>query len=166
MRLDITTDWDKIRAYVAKAMDASYHVALATVSPDGEPSVMPIGSLVLNADPTRFFMERFPRRLAENAAANPRICLLAENTSLRALVKAARRPDAFFGVKLYGDLGDVRPATPDDVRRIKARLPLGKTTAIQRALLSGPVTVRDLTFTGAEALAVAVDRAAHTMTVL
>ncbi|MDR1825055.1 MAG: hypothetical protein LBR27_06960 [Bifidobacteriaceae bacterium] len=163
MKLDLVTDWGKVRAYIRRAMNASFHVAFATVNEAGEPTVTPIGSLVLNGDPTGLYMERFPRSIPANAEHNRHFCLLAENTRVGAIVKQLRG-EGWFGVKLYGLLGERRPATLAEVKRIQARVPFTKLKRFQQMLFGGTVYVRDLTFTRAEAVVLKVDKATRQVT--
>ncbi|MDR1833539.1 MAG: pyridoxamine 5'-phosphate oxidase family protein, partial [Propionibacteriaceae bacterium] len=86
MRLDLEQDWGRAKAYIEKTLDKVFYVSLATVGPDGAPTVTPIGSLVLNDDRTGFFMERFPRSIPANARHNQNFCVLAENLKLRTAI--------------------------------------------------------------------------------
>jgi hypothetical protein len=159
MKLDLTTDWPKIAAYVDQAIKANFFVAFATVGAAGEPAATPIGSLVLNDDPSGVFMERFPRSLPAHADDNPNFCLLAENPRLPALLKQFRG-DHWYGLKLYGQFGAKRPATADDIDRFRRRLHLRWFRRAEHLLISGTVYARDVTFTRAEAIAITYDKAA------
>jgi hypothetical protein len=158
MQLDLAQDWGKVRAYVRRAMSASFYVSFATVNQAGQPTVTPLGSLILNDDPTGLFMERFPRSIPANAEHNRHFSLLAENTKLRAILRQLRG-DGWFGVKLFGELGERRPATAAEIARIQARVPFTKLKRFRRMLFGGTVYVRDLTFTRAEAIILRVDKA-------
>jgi len=154
MELDITTDWGKICAYVDKAMRAGIYVSLATVDKDGQPTVMPIGSLVLDEnDPAGFYLEKFPKSVAVNAGHNPRICILAEDTKIRHIFKELRgKGYGWLGVKLYGTLGQRHPATEAEKARIRSRLPLSRLPGIDKVLFGGGGEIRDLAFSRAEAI--------------
>jgi hypothetical protein len=158
MELDIQNGWPFIRDYFEKAVKASRFVSFATVSESGEPTVTPIGSLLLNDDQTGFYMERCPRSIPANAEHNRQFCVLAENTRLAYL---ARRllGEGVLGIKLYGTLGEKRPASEIEILRIRRRLlfpsfsiPFGPANRIETLLLSGTIFVRDLNFHRAEAV--------------
>ncbi|MDR1712513.1 MAG: pyridoxamine 5'-phosphate oxidase family protein [Propionibacteriaceae bacterium] len=164
MQLDLAAQWPQILDYVDRAMKANMHVAVGTVSPDGEPTVTPIGSLVLNSDPSGLFLERFPRRLGANAEQNKNCCILVENTSLWGMLRTFRR-HGHIGLKLYGQFGERRPATAAEIARVNARLPF-HTAKMARMLLGEAPQVRDVAITRAEAIGFKLDRAAGTITAM
>jgi hypothetical protein len=163
VQLDLDRDWPAILAYVDQAMKATYYVALATVDPDGVPTVTPIGSLVLNADRTGFFLERFPRTLGRNAEQNKNFCFLAENTRKWQILQQVRK-GGYFGVKLTGVLGERRPATPADVTRINHRIRFTRRKRAEQMLLGDAPQVRDLTVTRGDAIILGYDKANRTFT--
>jgi hypothetical protein len=155
MQLDPERDWPAITAYVEGAMRAARHVTLATAGADGQPHVTPIGSLVLGPPTRGLFLERFPRRLAADAATNPRFALLAEDTRLWQLLRHFRG-DGWFGLKCYGELGERRAATPSEIDRLAARISRHGRARVKRLLFGQAPQVRDLTVTGAEAISLAI----------
>ncbi|MDR1712623.1 MAG: hypothetical protein LBR39_00465 [Coriobacteriales bacterium] len=164
MELDVHADWGRICDYVDKAMKAGIYVSLATVDADGMPTVMPIGSLVLDtSEPTGFFLEKFPKSIAANASHNPNFCILAEDTKLSHIIKELRgRGGGLLGVKLFGTFGPRRAASAEEKARIKARLPLGKFVNLDKVLFAEGGEIRELTFSRAEAMSISVDEKAGT----
>jgi len=168
VELDLHSDWHRICAYVDKAMKAGIYVSLATVGQDGAPTVMPIGSLGLDADrPQGFYLEKFPHSVAANVPHNPNFCILAEDTKLGHILRQLRgRGDGLLGVKLYGMFGERRPANEAEKTRIHARLPLSRLPGLDKVLFSADAGIRELTFTSAEAIALEIDRKAGSYRIL
>jgi hypothetical protein len=82
MRNPITeAEWQVIRRVFQDGYATSTHFALATVSEDGGPGVTPIGSLVLGEPGRGFWIESYAVGLQHDLARNPRVCVMAVNTS-------------------------------------------------------------------------------------
>lgn len=155
--LDPLDHWSGIRRVFAAAFSSSFHFAIATVGADGEPWVTPIGSVVLT-DPGRgFYFEEFPTRLPQNLRGDPRVAILAVNSSrlfwLRALFRG--RFPAPPAIRLRGRVvGEPRQATARELalwqRRVRA---LRRLRGYQ--LLWGRLRrVRDLEIEGAEPVSI------------
>ncbi|MBL7807768.1 MAG: pyridoxamine 5'-phosphate oxidase family protein [Saprospiraceae bacterium] len=126
MPAPITPDiWPNIRRNFRRGFLSSLHVAIGTVDAQGQPHVTPIGSFFLNRDGfTGFYFELFTRNIPQNATHNPRVCIMAVNSGkwywLKSMLlgKFATPPMT----KLYGALGALREATPEEMSRINRRL--------------------------------------------
>jgi hypothetical protein len=154
MQLDIVTDWKEICNYVDRATKAGIYVGIASVDAAGEPSITPIGSLVLNDDCTGFFLEKFPRRIGKNAEKNTHFCILAENLGKLFLFKAVLTGKfKYLGIKLYGNFGEKTPATEREIALIKKKLPFSKLKRFSHLLFDGTPMIRRLQFTHCEAIA-------------
>ena len=79
--LDVSKHWGEIRRVFAAAFSSSFHFAVATVGADGEPHVTPIGSVVLTEPGRGFYFEEYPTRLPRNLRHDPRVSILAVNSS-------------------------------------------------------------------------------------
>jgi uncharacterized protein len=79
--MNIALHWPAIRNLFGEAFNTSLHYAIATVNADGTPHVPPVGSLILRENPSGYFFEDFLHNLARNVKHNPRVCVLAVNSS-------------------------------------------------------------------------------------
>ncbi len=77
----------------------------------------PIGSLILDRPGHGFYFEKFTRNLPANLGGNPRVCVLAVNSSLWFWLRSLTAGS--FGsppaVRLYGTAGELRPATEREI---------------------------------------------------
>ncbi|OGB22417.1 MAG: pyridoxamine 5'-phosphate oxidase [Burkholderiales bacterium RIFCSPLOWO2_02_FULL_57_36] len=147
--MEIGTHWAEIKRVVERGQASKLHCAIASVSPEGMPNVTPVGTVFLRNDQTGFYFDKYTSNLAKNIEANPQVCLMAVNANkffwLRSLFigRFASPP----GVRLYGSVGPLRPATPEELQRIQARV--GRMLWLKggRLLWSGFTHVRDISFT-------------------
>jgi hypothetical protein len=87
--------------------------------------------------------------LAQNIETNPNVCLMAVNARKTFWLKS------FFigrflsppGVRLYGTVGPLRPATPEEITQIKRRIRPTRWLKGSRLLWSNFTHVRDIQFT-------------------
>jgi uncharacterized protein len=116
--------WPALMKLFWRAFLSSIHHAIASVDEAGDPHVTPLGTLVLREPAKAIFFERFTTGLATNLARNERVCVLAVDSGrlfwLRSLI--AGRFSGPPAVRLYGTVGDRRPATEDEVRLWEARV--------------------------------------------
>lgn len=117
--------WITVRDLVNRSFRSSLHYAVASVNSDGTPHVTPIGSLLLKEnEPAGFYFELFTKQLPHNLDEQPRICILAVNSSkwfwLRALL-LGRFPSP-PAVRLRGTVGERRQATPEEIARWRKRV--------------------------------------------
>ncbi|MEP2278825.1 hypothetical protein [Maribacter sp.] len=61
--MNITQDWNKIRAHFNKSFNSNFHISVASVDSNNNQTVRPIGSLFLNDNQTDFYFEKFPKKL-------------------------------------------------------------------------------------------------------
>ncbi len=80
--MPLDEQWETAWALVNRSFRSSLHYAFASVNADGTPHVTPIGSLILREDePTGFYFELFTKQLPHNLDQQPRVCILAVNSS-------------------------------------------------------------------------------------
>ncbi len=100
------------------------HVNIASVSIEGIPNITPIGTVFLNDDGTGFLLDSFSKQLAENLQTNNNICISAVNSSklfwLSSFIQG--QFSSYPGVRLYGELGDLRPATQEEKLKVNRRI--------------------------------------------
>lgn len=140
-------NWPTIRRNFRHGFATNLHVSVATVDAAGQPQVTPIGSFFLNRDGfSGFYFEIFTRSLPQNAATNPKVCIMAVNSSrwywLKSLVlgKFATPPMT----KIYGTLGERRPPTPAEVERGNRRLGRMKALPGGKKLFGNMAFVREV----------------------
>ena len=150
--MDITTKWAEIRKHFKRSFRTNFHVSIASVDKDNNPTVTPIGSLFLNNNQTGFYFEKFPARLPENYKDNKNICILGVNSNtffwLTSLFKGQFK--TYPAIKLYGELGDKRKATDIEIKRLNARMRTTKWLKGNDYLWGKMEYVRDIKFTKAE----------------
>ncbi len=153
MRTPITeAEWQVVRRVFQDGYATSMHFAMATLGEDGGPRLTPIGSLVLGEPGHGYWVESYAVGLQRDLARNPRVCVMAVNTSrwqmLRALILGrASRP---FAVRLHGTAGERREATAAEVERFLRRVRRLRFLRGHRLLWGKVRTVRDVRFDAIE----------------
>lgn len=152
--MDIINDWSKIRTHFNKSFRSNFHVSIASVDSEDNPTVTPIGSLFLNKDQTGYYFEKFPSKLPRYAKINNKICVLAVNSTrwfwLKALYK--NKFNNYPGIKLYGKLGERREASEIEKNRLNRRMKGTKRLKGNDYLWGSMEYVRDIKFTKAETI--------------
>ena len=150
--MDIQANWILIRQHFNQSFRSSFHVSIASVGADNNPTVTPIGSLFLNDNQIGFYFEKFPSKLLVHAQTNPNICVLGVNSNTWFWLKSLFRGrfDAYPAVKLYGVLGERRAATEQELARLRRRMQLTKGLKGNTYLWGSMNFVRDITFVRAE----------------
>ncbi|MDF3833652.1 pyridoxamine 5'-phosphate oxidase family protein [Cupriavidus basilensis] len=141
--------WPTIRDVIERGQRSSLYCALASVGADGMPTVTPIGTVFPRADQTAFFFDRYTSTLAANLAHSDRVCLMAVDSGkgfwFRSLLAGRFRQPP--GVRLYGTVGPLRPATQAELQQIEARVKGSRWLKGTRMLWSSFTHVRDIRFT-------------------
>ena len=150
--IDLKAKWLEIRKHFNRSFRSNFHVAIASIDKDNNPTVTPIGSLFLNKDCAGFYFEKYPRKLPEHAQYNKNVCVLAVNSNrlywLIALFKGKFK--TYPGIKLYGVLGDRREATKVEIARLNKRMQATRWLKGNNYLWGSMAYVRDIKFTSAE----------------
>ena len=146
--MNIEQYWPEIKRVVTRGQAAMLHCAIASVSPDGTPSITPVGTVFLRDDQTGFYFDQYTNLLSQNLATNPSVCVMAVNSSrlfwLRSLLigRFVSPP----GVRLYGTVGALRPATPEELQQVQRRVRPTRWLKGNRLLWSDFSQVRDIHF--------------------
>lgn len=124
--MDLKNDWDKIRQHFNNSTSSSFHVSIASVDAENNPTVTPIGSFILNNNQTGFYFEAYARKLPLHAAHNRNVCVLGVNSSSWFWLKSlySGKFKRYPAVKLYGILGERRKATEIESHRFAKRVSL------------------------------------------
>jgi len=150
--MDIVKDWKQIRRQFNRTFRQNLHVPIASVDSENKPTVTPIGSLFLNNDQTGFYFEKFPTKLPLHAKSNPNICALAVNSSkwfwLKSIIRGKFKTNP--GIKLYGQLGERRKATSNELNRLNRRMKATNGLKGNTYLWKKMDYVRDIIFTKVE----------------
>ncbi len=148
--MEITRDkWVKIMEYYAEALKASRYCSIATVDANGKPNVSPIGSLLLKADFSGFFLDIFTETLSKNIDLNNNVCILFVNTNklfwMKSLYK--NRFEKPSGLKLVGTAGEKRKAAEEEVESFRKYIKPMKGFKGYHTLWDNLQYVRDVKFT-------------------
>ncbi len=150
--MDIQAKWLDIRKHFNKSFKTSFHVSIASVDKDNNPTVTPIGSLFLNKNQTGFYFEKYPTKLPENSKYNKNICILGVNSNtlfwLTSLFDG--QFNSYPAIKLYGQLGELRKASDLEVKRLRTRMSMTKWLKGNSYLWGEMEYVREVIFTKAE----------------
>jgi len=145
-------DWQKIKRHFSLSFRSNFHVSLATVDQDNHPVVTPIGSLFLNDNQTGFYFEKYPVSIPEAIRHSPAVCILAVRSQrwfwLKALFNGSF--SEYPGIRLYGELGVKRPATPEETSRLRHRMRVTRGLRGNTYLWGNMPFVREIRFTRAE----------------
>jgi len=142
-------NWPNIRREFRHGFATNLHVAIATVDAEGQPHVTPIGSFFLNRDDfSGFYFEIFTKNIPKNAATDPRVCIMSVNSGKWYWLKSL-----LFGkfttppmIKIYGTLGERRPATAAEIGRGNRRLGRMKKLPGGKKLFGNMGFIRELRF--------------------
>jgi len=149
MERDIDSDlWNRLKPLAGRVFGSSLHFAMATVNPDGNPHVTPIGSLILTDPGEAYFFEVLTRQLPTNLDNGSPIAVLGVISSLRLWVPSFvagrfKTPPAF---RLRGVAGKSRPSTAAERDRWKRKVRYLRWTRGYEALWANVDTVRELHF--------------------
>ncbi|SNZ01789.1 hypothetical protein [Flagellimonas pacifica] len=150
--MNISTDWNAIRQHFNKSFKSNFHVSIASVDANNNPTVTPIGSLFLNDDQTGFYFEKFPSKLPIHVKNNKNICVLSVNSNrwfwIRALFK--ERFSTTPAIKLYGELGQKRKASKKELARLNRRMKMTKGLKGNTYLWGNMEFVREVSFKSVE----------------
>ncbi|MBK6931653.1 MAG: hypothetical protein IPH12_12635 [Saprospirales bacterium] len=117
-------NWQIIRRHFRRSFSSNLHVAIATAGADGQTTIAPIGSFLLDRDSASgLYFEIFTTSVSKNAPANRRVCVMSVDSGrwlwLRAFFSGKfDRPPMF---KIYGEIGDRRAPTTQEIARLKKR---------------------------------------------
>jgi hypothetical protein len=148
-QMQLAPHWPEIQRVVARGQASSIYCSIASVGVDGTPNVTPVGTVFLRDDLTGYYFDQYTSSLAENIESNPNICVMAVNSSAWFWFTSFLRGQFASppGVRLYGKASGLRPATPEELRLIHARVRPTKWLKGSRLLWSDFTHVRDISFT-------------------
>jgi hypothetical protein len=148
--MELIHHWPEILRVLQAGKRASRYFSIATVTPEGDPHVTPIGHAFFRDDMTGYYFDAYSQAMPRNLAHNPRICLMAVSTSTRlwlpALVKA--QFGAPPGVRLFGEVSAPRAATEAERRQLADSIRLTRSLRGHQLLWGDLQRVRDMRFDG------------------
>ena len=150
--MDIKTKWNKIRLHFSRSFRTNFHVSIASVDSENNPTITPIGSLFLNKNLTGFYFEKYPSKLPIYAKINRKICVMAVNSSMWFWIKSLIKGkfNNYPAIKLYGELGQKREATKIEITRLNRRMKTTKGMKGNTYLWGDMKFVREISFKKAE----------------
>ncbi|WP_298264883.1 hypothetical protein [uncultured Lutibacter sp.] len=150
--MDINKDWNIIRQHFNKSFKSNFHVSIASVDTNNNPTVTPIGSLFLNDNQTGFYFEKFPSKLPLCENLNKNICALGVNSNRWFWIKSLfkRKFPNPPAIKLYGKLDKKRKATKKELERLNRRMRATKGLKGNTYLWKNMEFVREVYFEKAE----------------
>ena len=150
--MELKTNWSNIRQHFNKSFRSNFHVTIASVDSENNPTLTPIGSLFLSADQTGFYFEKYPTKLPTYAKINRKICVLAVNSNMWFWMKSLFKGkfNSYPAIRLYGELGQKREATNVEISRLARRMKATKGMKGNKYLWGDMKFVREITFTKAE----------------
>jgi len=150
--MDLIRSWTDIRKHFNQSFRTNFHVSVASVDKDNNPTVTPIGSLFLNHNQTGFYFEKYPTKLPKNVKFNKNVCVLGVNSNTWFWLTSLFRGkfNGYPAIKLYGQLGDRRKATDIEIKRLNTRMKITKWLKGNKYLWGNMEYVRDITFSKAE----------------
>jgi len=147
--MNLKQHWATIKTVVERGQASSIHCAIASVDSTGIPNVTPVGTVFLRDDQTGFYFDQYTDSLAKNLETNPNICLMTVNTRSSFWLKSfvIGRFISPPGVRLYGRVSALRPATQEELAKIEKRIKPTRWMKGSKLLWSDFTHVRDIHFT-------------------
>ena len=147
--MNLKENWQKVKKVLENGQASTVYCSIATVNPDGTPHITPVGTVFLGDDQTGYFFDHYAETLGENIDTNPNVCIMAVNGGkiywFRSLFKGKFVSPP--GVRLYGKVGPIRPATAEEIEKIERRVKPAKLLKGARMLWTDFTHVRDIEFT-------------------
>lgn len=144
--------WNRVVRVFQQSMSTSLHCSIASTNEDGTAHVTPIGSLQFTGPSTAMYFDVFGTRLSRNADRDPRVTILAVNSSklfwLKMLVKG--RFVEYPGVRLIGVVGPKRESTPRERERFERQVKRVRRLKGYDVLWSDIGHARDVEFTAVD----------------
>lgn len=146
--MDIKKNWPKIKKVLEQGQASSIYCSIATVNPDGTPHITPVGTVFLRDDQTGYFFDHYAERLGKNIDLNPNVCIMAVNAGRMFWFRSLFKGEfvAPPGVRLYGKVGPIRPATAQEIAKIESRVKPSRWLKGARLLWTDFTHVRDIEF--------------------
>jgi hypothetical protein len=148
--MELQEHWPEILAVLDNAKRSNRYFSIATVTPDGNPHVTPIGHVFFRRNLTGYYFDAYSSAMPKNFAVNRRVCVMGVNTSawfwLRALFRGqfAAAP----GVRLFGEVGEPRAATAEEIAQLAQSIKTTRALKGHQILWGKLDRVRDIRFDG------------------
>lgn len=147
--MNLKDNWLKIKKTSETCQTSAMHCSIATIHSDGTPHITPVGTVFLRDNQTGYFFDHYAKTLGDNIDHNPNVCISAVNVGRWYWFKAlfTGKFSAPPGIRLYGKVGPIRPATPEEVELIERRVKPTTWMKGARLLWTDFEYVRDIEFT-------------------
>jgi hypothetical protein len=146
---NIRDQWKKVKAVLEKGQASTIYCSVASINTDGTPNVTPIGTVFLSDEQTGYYFDHYTSALARNLDENPNVCIMSVNAGFWFWFRSflLGRFVSPPGVRLYGTVGKLRPATEEEIKKIERRVLPTKWLKGSRMLWTDFTHVRDIKFT-------------------
>lgn len=150
--MELLKNWSQIRKHFRESFTTNLHVSIATVGALQSPDVTPIGTFFLNREQaTGFYFEKYATTIASHFENTTNVCVLAVNSNRWFWIYSlfSNRFKKHPAIKLYGQLGERRLATEEELKRLRRRMKRTRMLKGHQYLWSTMAYVRPISFTHA-----------------
>lgn len=150
--MNIDKDWPLIQDVFESGIRSSKHCAIASVDRHGRPHITPIGFIFLRDDRTAFYFEQYTKALPANFEHSKNVCLMTVNSGLSFWLRSLWRGRflSYPGIRLHGEVGELREARPEELARLEARIGGARHLRGGKLIWSGLNNVRDIKLTSVD----------------
>jgi len=147
--MELEKHWQEILKVLQNGKNSNRFFSIATVDPEGNPHVTPIGHVFFRDDMTGYYFDAYSKAMPKNFQTNKRVCLMAVNSSPWFWLKALWRAEfeSAPAVRLYGEVGDAREATVEEMAKYRNSIRITRSLKGHKLLWADLHKVRDIKFT-------------------
>lgn len=146
--MDIGKNWPEILKVLSHAKKSNRYFSIATVDPDGNPHMTPIGHVFFRNDLTGYYFDVYSKAMPINLKHNHRVCLMGVNSSTVFWIKSLFKGEfsSAPAVRLFGVISEARDATSEEIETLKDSIRLTQKLKGHKLLWGDLARVRDITF--------------------
>lgn len=147
--MELDSHWDQIKKTFEACLSSSKHCAIATVDDAGNPHITPVGFIFLKDNHTAYYFEEYTKAIPQNIQSNNNVCLMVVNSGFLYWFKSLFKGKFISppGLRLYGKAGDLRKASPDEVRVYENKIASARNLKGSSLIWQGLETVREIKLT-------------------
>lgn len=145
-KLNIEDQWPEVKSAFNSCIAASKHCSISTIGQDGYPHTTPIGFIFLIDSSKLIYFEKYSTSIAINAGVSRKVCISVVNTNSWFWFKSllSGRFGSAPGLRLYGELGELRKATDEELKLYHAKIASTKNLKGSQMIWSGFDEVREI----------------------
>lgn len=146
--MELEKNWPEILKVLGNAKKSSRFFSIATVDPQGNPHVTPIGHVFFRDDMTGYYFDAYSKAMPQNFEHNKRVCLMGVNSGtsfwLTSLFKG--HFNSAPAVRLFGEVGEARQASQEEIGRLRTAIRITRHLKGHKLLWNDLTRVRDIKF--------------------